>query len=201
MNNYDPYQYWSEREHPNTSSEPGISPIEAEYLLQRLAHAGTLLELGPGVGRLFSLYKAIRKIHTLDLSMRYQSRARAAASSAGIFIQDHYLSSPLQKFPFDDQSFDLGIASHVLMHIPFGMIEHAMTELARCCKRVVVISATHRYWPQRGDTHDPKWHCFAHDYKALCDSIGFEYYAETSLAKRELDGAFAFEFSMGTQPL
>lgn len=192
---YDPRDYWNSREHPNTAVDPGLNPDEVKYLGSRLNGVGSVLEVGPGVGRLFPLYKSVPTVATVDISFNYLTRARAAATAAGIKVNDNYLIEPQQKLPFADQEFDLGVTSHVLMHIPFELIEHTMSEAARCCKQVVVISAWHKAWPKKGATFDPKWHCFTHDYEAICRSIGCQYSNYTPFAQRETDGSFAFSFA------
>ena len=110
-------------------------------------------------------------------------------------MQDHYLSDPLAPLPFVTGEFDLGVLSHVLMHVPFENIEHSMAEAARVCRRVLVISATHIYWPRKGKSFDPKWHCFAHDYEGICKSLGLAYGGYTQIMQREKEGAFGFVFA------
>lgn len=192
---YNPAEYWNTREHPNTAEAPGINHHEIDFLGPKLAEANSVLELGPGIGRLFPLYKEVAETSTLDLSTNYDERARAAATASGVAIDANFIDDPLAKFPFADNTFDLGIASHVLMHIPFENISHSMSEMARCCKSVAVISAIHRYWPRKGAEYDPKWHCFAHDYEAICKDLGCTFAERTTFAERELDGSFGFVFS------
>jgi 2-polyprenyl-3-methyl-5-hydroxy-6-metoxy-1,4-benzoquinol methylase len=195
---YNPKSYWNSREHPNTAENPGISQIEANYLLPKIASANSILEVGPGVGRLFSLYSSARisNISTVDISTNYRDRALLAASSAGVHVKDFYLEDPLDNLPFGEATFDVGIAIHMLMHVPFENINHSMSELARCCKRVVVISAINKSWPRKGINHDKKWHCFAHDYKAICIELGCFYFDYTELSQGERDSAFGFQFSL-----
>lgn len=194
---YDPVEYWSNREHPNTAENPGISKAESDFIGPRIQSVNSLLELGPGVGRLFPLYSKINFVTTLDISSNYQERASLGAAQAGIEVKAHYLESVTDEFPFESLTFDVGLAAHVLMHIPFENIEHTMKQLARCCERVIVISAKHRYWPKKNQEYDRKWHCFAHDYRSVCSQLGLMYFDEVTLAERELDGAFAFQFSGG----
>ena len=192
---YDPKSYWDTREHPNTAAAPGISEHDRSFLLPRITGVGSLLEIGPGVGRLFPLYKGVSQISTLDLSRNYQERALRVARLNNISINDFYIDDPLAVFPFEDQRFEIGIASHVLMHIPFDIIEHTMREAARVCQSVLVVSAIHQYWPRVGQSFDPKWHCFAHDYETLCRKIGCNYYDYTQFSQGEIQGSFGFRFS------
>lgn len=192
---YDPRAYWNSREHPNTAVDPGLSPIETGFLQPRLTGMASVLEIGPGVGRLFPLYRGIARAATVDLSRNYQDRARAAAERAGVTIEDHYLTDARSPLPFADATFDVGVTCHVLMHVPFENIVHSMSEAARVCRRVVVISALHRFWPRKNQTFDPKWHCFAHDYAAICREIGCHYGAHTPFMERADKSAFGFVFA------
>jgi ubiquinone/menaquinone biosynthesis C-methylase UbiE len=191
---YDPTEHWNTREHPNTAENPGISPVEYDFLGPLLSQANSLLELGPGVGRLFPLYKSVAQFSTLDLSTNYTDRAQSAADAAGIGVQANFIKGPLDPFPFDDNTFDMGIASHVLMHIPFENIEHSMSELARCCNKVAVITVLERQWPRKGTSFDPRWHCFAHDYEALCRELGCEMSEKTMFREQENVSSFGFVF-------
>lgn len=191
---YDPKSYWNAREHPNTLADPGISPLESGFIAPRIAGAASLLEMGPGVGRLFPLYRGVPRVDTLDLSTNYRTRAGDAARRAGITVTDHYIDDPLAEFPFADGAFDVGIACHVLMHVPFANIAHTMRQIARTCRKVVVVSAYNRNWPLPGTDHRPDWHCFTHDYAALCERIGCRYLDQTQLAQREGEGSFGFVF-------
>lgn len=192
---YEPKEYWETREHPNTAADPGISPVEIDFLAPKLRVAHSLLEIGPGVGRLFPLYRNLARVCTVDLSTSYRDRARNAAQRAGITVADYYLGDALAPLPFLDREFDIGITSHVLMHVPFENIEWTMSEAARCCRRVVVISAKHRFWPRKGQTFDLKWHCFAHDYEVICRSIKCAFTPFTVFAERKDDGAYGFVFA------
>lgn len=194
VNRYDPRAYWNAREHPNTAADPGLSPQEIDFLNPKIASARSLLEIGPGVGRLFPLYRDTPRVCTVDLSVNYRDRAREAARRAGILVHDHYLDDARAPLPFADGEFALGITSHVLMHVPFENIEWTMSEAARVCRRVAVISARHRFWPRKGQTFDPKWHCFAHDYEAICKTIGCAYGGYQVFVERPDDGAYGFVF-------
>lgn len=110
-------------------------------------------------------------------------------------MNDAYLDTPLSPFPFEDKSIDVGIFSHVLMHIPFEIVNYPMSEAARCCRTVVVKSVMHRYWPRKGTEFDPKWHCFEHDYEAICKEIGCTYSDYELFSQQELQGAYGFVFS------
>lgn len=169
---YEPVRYWQEREHPNTDKRPGISQEHADFFRREAVGAASVVEMGPGIGRLFPLYKGFERIDTVDLSTNYQAQATAAAEAAGISVNPHYLEAALQRYPFDDQTFDLGIASFVLLHVPFENIRATMAELARTCRKVLVMDGEDPRWPASENERLPSSHCFRHDHDAICSEIG-----------------------------
>lgn len=193
---YNPVEYWNNRGEPNTEADAPLSSFERELFRPFLEQAGSVLEIGPGVGRLFPLYTSNECVATIDISRNYADRAGAMASSMDICVNPYYLDDALDKFPFQNFEFEVGIASHVLMHIPFENIVHTMTELSRCCRKIMVVSAFHRFWPRKGSEFDPKWHCFRHDYEAICKEISCSFESYKLLSESEDGGAFSFEFGL-----
>lgn len=189
-NAYDPKAYWQERPHPNTAEAPGINDLDRAFLAPRAARAGSILEIGPGVGRLFPLYKDAETVATLDISTNYADRARAAAAEAGIEVAAHFREASQESFPFADAAFDLGVMSHVLQHVTFEDVAPTMREAARVCREVAVISDQSPSWPKKGQAHAPGMHCFDHDYRAVCDEIG----CEVTSFERHQNGPIAFVY-------
>jgi len=169
---YDPVTYWNERAHPNTAPNPGVSAEHARFFQKQIAGQKSLLELGPGVGRLFGLYRGLQEVATLDLTQRYAAQVRAAADALGLGVTQNFLSDPLAAFPFAEARFDVGISSFVFIHVPFENIRHSMSELARVARKVVVFVGDDPVWPRTPAERKPSSHCFGHDYDALCDEIG-----------------------------
>jgi len=58
-NTYDPKAYWDTRAHPNTEEAPGLNQHDQSFMGSRLEDVQSVLEIGPGVGRLFPLYRSI----------------------------------------------------------------------------------------------------------------------------------------------
>ena len=52
------------------------------------------------------------------------------------------------------------------MHVPPQFIEHSMGELARVCRRTVIVAGVNEAWNAKAV------HCFNHDYLRICGSIG-----------------------------
>jgi SAM-dependent methyltransferase len=192
---YDPMEYWNEREHPNTQENPAVSPNEERLLSPFLSKANSLLEIGPGIGRLLPLYVDVPRVVTVDLSQKYKERIETLAASLRIDVESHYIDSALAPLPFRDGEFDVGVVAFVFIHVPFENIVHSMSEAARCCKNVVVLSTVHRYWPKLGAEYDPKWHCFNHDYEALCKTIGLNYCGYEKFSESPDVVNFGFVFS------
>ena len=72
---YDPVEYWNTRKQPNTAKAPGVSQNHADFFRKHTPlDAPAILELGPGVGRLFSIYKSARDgvFDTLDLTRQHE---------------------------------------------------------------------------------------------------------------------------------
>lgn len=161
---YDPYRYWNARKDPN---RPGAAP---DWLIARIAGfvegAETVFELGPGVGRTFEAYRAGQHIVTLDLSRLYGPAVQQRAADRGLTVSQHYLESVEAGFPFPDAAFDTGICVQVLMHVPPRHVGHTLGELARICRRTLVVSSLNPAWEGRVA------HCFNHDYEALCRQAG-----------------------------
>ncbi|MEL6172635.1 MAG: class I SAM-dependent methyltransferase [Pseudomonadota bacterium] len=181
---YQPFEYWNAREHPNISDDDDVGLHDSEFIRPQIKDAKTLLEIGPGVGRLFKLYTHLDKVYTVDISTNYSDRLRAKATSFGISLEDHYLPDATAPFPFVDQQFDCGMASFVLMHIPFENIEHTMSEAARVCKKMVVFTSVEDSWPKARAEYNTHWHCFNHDYNAICERIGCEIVHHEKITER-----------------
>jgi len=178
---YDPMQYWNEREHPNTAEDPGVSQAHAEFLEKFIGEADEILEIGPGVGRLFPLYRRLKVANTIDISRKYAERLRRAAKARNVPLNDVYLDGPTQTFPFSDRQFPKGVASFVFLHVPFENIRHTMSEMARVCSQVAIITGVDENWPKSEAERTPTSHCFNHDYRRICSEIRCEVVEETKL--------------------
>jgi hypothetical protein len=107
---------------------------------------------------------------TLDLSRRYEESLQRAADHRGMQLRQAFLERADDPFPFADQSFPIGIASQVFLHVPDTLIERTFSEFLRVCREVVVISLyANAFRGQRLPGH-----VFAHDYPALASRHGFE---------------------------
>ncbi|EMA27828.1 class I SAM-dependent methyltransferase [Haloarcula japonica] len=103
-----------------------------EYLVANLD--GTVLDLGAGTGAMFPYFESVAtastEFHAIepDPYMRRQAAEKAKAQATPVRIE----SSPAEALSYDDESFDIVIASMVFCTIPD--IESAVKEVARVLK-------------------------------------------------------------------
>lgn len=188
---YDPVSYWAQREHPNTDEAPGISPPHRNFFNVNAACARSVLELGPGIGRLFPLYQDIPRTVALDLSRKYENHAKNVASNLNLNLEQYFLNEALQPYPFQDGEFDISVASFVLLHIPFENIRHTLSQLARVSNKVIVFDGDDPNWPATEAERKPSSHCFRHDHDALCRDLGLQ----KGLTQKFPGGSIGFTFS------
>ncbi|EMA05558.1 Methyltransferase domain-containing protein [Haloarcula vallismortis] len=100
-----------------------------EYLVANLD--GTVLDLGAGTGAMFPYFDSVAdastEFHAIepDPHMRRQAAEKASAQATPMRIE----SAPAEALPYDENTFDVVIASMVFCTIPD--IEAAMSEIAR----------------------------------------------------------------------
>lgn len=59
------------------------------------------------------------------------------------YVKSEKYVADINKMPFSDQSFDCVIAHDVIEHLPVGIYEQALKELARVAKRHIIIAVPH----------------------------------------------------------
>ena len=124
----------------------------------------SLLEVGCGPGRLFSLYQGISSVVCVDLSPKMVMRARQTAKEKGlsnIMVQE--MDAGCLCF---EKVFDMIITSNLLLHIPHVMIEKVISSICRYSSDVVCVE-----WVEPGgvDCGD----CYLHDYEELFMGHGY----------------------------
>lgn len=172
--NYNPVEYWNARNQPNTAKNPGISAAHAAYFALHAKPGATILELGPGIGRLFPMYRSAkdRTFSTVDIASQHKDTVDAAAQAQGLKVQQFFMNEADARYPFADDSFDIGVSSYVFIHVPFEYIRHAMLEMARVARKTIIFATDNPLWAQSPADRKPSSHCFNHDYAALCDAMG-----------------------------
>jgi SAM-dependent methyltransferase len=109
----------------------------------------SVLECGCGTGRFWAAPALPRtmSITLTDLSAGMVSEAAAAATEAGF---GHVVGRPcdVQQLPFDDDSFEVVVANHMLYHVPDPDL--AIAEMARVLRPGgVLLAATNAYGHMR----------------------------------------------------
>jgi SAM-dependent methyltransferase len=125
-----------------------------------------------------------------ELSLRDKLAAWGAASykTCDLKADNVDLNVDIQRMPFDDESFDLVVCSHVLEHVPDHLA--AMRELRRVCSargQVLIQVPLDRAVPTREDLTDlpsaerkrlfgeiDHLRYYGHDFEGLLASAGFE---------------------------
>lgn len=188
---YDPVTYWNDRPNPNRAPRGPLSPgsVEWDYIAPHIEDGAKLFELGPGVGRLFGLYRG-HQVRTLDLSRRYRDEIAEAARRNDVEVEQFWSSDPLAPFPFADEEVDLAIAVQVLIHVPFRHIKHTIAEMGRISRKAIIISGYDENWPTKEEEAGESNYCFKHDYVGIFDELGFSVIDRLRTDRREF---FLFE--------
>jgi hypothetical protein len=163
---YDPKQYWEDRPNPNAKGHDQAPKFIYDFIGPAIKGYTSILELGPGLGRTFDVYKPEQKITTLDLSTRYKDIIEERAKAFGLTVDQNFLDAPDAPFPFEDKAFEIGMTVQVLMHVPPAHIETSIRELIRTSHECVVVTSV---GPAPGTKPS---HVFTHDYDGLFTKLG-----------------------------
>ncbi len=168
---YVPEDYWNKRRMPNSTKNDIVNTSHRRFLQPHLESRQSLIELGPGDGRLFQLYSG-KRVSTLDLTRQHEETLNQKADTYGFQLSQYWYTRPQDPFPFDDKQFELAVASQVLIHVPFSLIRHTLSELLRISGRVVLVSGLSERWPKTQADALPGTYCFTHDYEQLLGDCG-----------------------------
>jgi len=156
---YDPITYWNHRKNPNQHRNP--TSLEKDFLMPEIKQANKILEVGPGIGRLFSLYGPEDEVCGIDISERYEHKVKSRAAAYGLNYEHEVLNFyKYQGLPYKSKLFDLCIAVKVLLHTTPNQIDFLMCEMARVAEKVMITSKI-------GD--DPARHVFNHNYREIIE--------------------------------
>lgn len=194
--NYDPVEYWNTRNQPNTAKNPGVSSAHADYFRKHIAPGSNILELGPGIGRLFSMYRGAKDgtFSTLDIATQHKDTIAAAARAQGLKVNQFFMNEADARYPFADDSFDIGVSAYVFIHVPFEYIRHSMSEMARVARKTIIFASDNPAWAQSPADRKRSSHCFNHDYVALCDAMGLKVFDSIRFPKNSDITPTAFVF-------
>lgn len=172
LKEYDPKAYWGKRVNPNAPAGEKADRVRFDiaYIRQMLGDAKRVLDLGPGVGRLFGAYRPDQRIETLDISTLYREQIVQKANEHDLNVSQHLLDEPLDRFPFEDDAFEAGVVFQVFLHQPPEIFSRQFAEMLRVCPRFVVATGCSANTPRAPDNRAK--HVFAHDYLHEASSLG-----------------------------
>lgn len=163
---YDPHEYWQRRGADYHDPPPHLeAQDELANLVEWVRHAGpgTVLEVGPGWGR---IYLALRGAGLTFADFRLCDIAPSMLD--GCQQRTGMRPDPWdgRTLPYPDGAFDLVISFSVLLHVPPPDLARHFGEIVRVSRsRVFVATCTEAEPPLAP-------HCFLHDYGALLGRFG-----------------------------
>ena len=171
---YDPLVYWNERRNPN-SATPEMTRDHIEYVRRQVSDCKHILDLGPGIGRIFPAYGGLERVEGYDISSAYRDRALGAAAGYS-FDFTLRVEDGIGRLPYEDDRFDAAVSVSVLLHQTPDRVVDLMEELARVARKVVIVSLF-----DAGSAYDPvaerhprtAQYCFNYDYFAICETNGW----------------------------
>lgn len=137
---------------------PGLSYKIFQQKLEEIK-PNSLLELGCGYGRYFSLYENIPRVVATDISREMLQKIPGKYQQLPNFS---IVCVAAEDINFDDM-FDVTITNMALQHVPPKLIRRAIENICRCSMHVLIhewITQNHAY-------------IFGHNYEELFDSFGF----------------------------
>ncbi|MHB9155670.1 MAG: class I SAM-dependent methyltransferase [Endomicrobiales bacterium] len=117
------------------SFDPALSRLDLVFgMIRKLRPSGSVLDVGFGNGYLLKkLYAASYRCHGLDISKKNVAFTREEFEKEGRTVE--LRDGPLSAVPFENDAFDVVVASEVLEHLPSGEATvAAVREIARCLK-------------------------------------------------------------------
>lgn len=171
---YDEVQYWNFRLDPNPEIPELVTKRHVHYINRHIGSAKSLLDFGPGVGRVFVSYMRVPLIVGCDISFLYSGVVIKMAKKYR--LNYHHVITLPTILPFGNREFDVAIACGVLLHQKPQNLITVMAELARVALSVIVISG----WDKNNaftaleDVGPVCEHCFNYDYSAICANQGWQ---------------------------
>ena len=176
---YDEIQYWNKRRYPsNLNMSADMTLRHIQYIKSHVNGLSKVLDFGPGIGRTFSAYEHVGLVEGYDISELYADQAKEAAKGYGFQYLHRTIPIHLDRLPYEDDEFNVAVASEVLLHQTPMNILKIMGELVRIAERVVVISwqEDKTFFSQPGNKTEGMNHCFHYDYEGLCRDNGWKVY-------------------------
>lgn len=165
-------KYWENRPEPNPN-ELTKNDID---LLKKNLKGKNFIELGPGIGRIVPYYPKNSNLLGVDITDAYFSKLSEETEKKGIDLKVIIHQEGISKqdvIELKDDSFDVGVATEVLLHIPAKEMKEDLKELLRVSKKVVIIN----YEDVSGRVSLSN-HNFSHKLKDVLNELGAEYTGE-----------------------
>lgn len=158
MNKYEPQTYWEQRGqdyvvHSDWDSRHEF-PAMLQYFRQYVSPQSTILEVGPGAGRVAAELQAE---YILTLCDFVESFRDACEMQIGV-RPDVWDGKTL---PYHDKSFDCVLLFSVLLHVPPEDITPFLQEMQRVSRQYLYIAT------YTGEGHQLAAHVFRHAYQIL----------------------------------
>ena len=139
------------------------NPAEMERFSQIIrlvpAETVTVLDVGCGTGVFLHLLKKERNIEGIGVEI-----ADNKVDYARAHLHVHVEKGDAGNLCFGDRSFDVVVALEVLEHLPYGIYERALKEIARVAKKSIIISVPYNEQrtfitcPYCQSTFNPNYH-------------------------------------------
>ena len=176
---YDPTHYWNRRTMPNSvrGLQQDVIKLNADYIYNCIGADKTVLDLGPGIGRLLDGFRDVKQLYAADISSMYRGRFLQKCYDMNIPV-DFSLVDINESLPYSTGFFDWSVAVEVLLHQPPQHIYHVVSELSRVAKKTLVITTV-------SDKPSGAAHCFNHNYVKIYKGVGLKISSFEKMGRQE----------------
>ena len=112
---YDAVKYWSNRKKPNQANIDIDTPTHLSFLQKHLKNCCSILDFGPGIGRLFSAYKNVDFVEAYDITDQHKNKLTKICMDLGIQF-NLTVANEIKRLPYFDKMFDVTVTTEVLLH-------------------------------------------------------------------------------------
>jgi ubiquinone/menaquinone biosynthesis C-methylase UbiE len=169
---YREIDFWRKKKWPNARvPQSQLEKYSLKYLREFVGKAKTILDFGPGVGRMFPAFKDAHTVEGFDISGKWRNELARAAKHYK-FKFNLTVSDKIGVLPYQDKSFDVAVAMAVFLHQRPAHIEKIMRELIRVSNKVIV--GTYMHKGKDFSTVGTDKSKYNHDYIGICRLNGWK---------------------------
>jgi FkbM family methyltransferase len=170
MKIYNIVEYWNKRDNPCSTKIDEITMNHINFLKTNITGCKTVMDFGPGYGRLFEVYKNVDKVVCVDVTEKHKEKLNKQSKKYCFDFEFLCKTDILSKFKYKDKHFDAVVTSEVLFHQTPNVIEKIMKELLRISQKVVVITLMNlnKNFDSYGSYKPSNKYCFNYDYYQIC---------------------------------